>query len=441
MTQARVRLSDFNDIPDLSLTTEEILAPPDSWTPINLADLADKPPVLPVLGNVGIVYPGKRHVFSGPQESAKTIAAYAIGIETIRNNGPIIIIDLEMGQWEARDRLRDLGATPDELAQIRYIEPHEPATQERIDKLVALRAVLVIIDAAAGAYDIQGLDDNRRADVERFTRIYVHSFWKHDIATIVLDHVVKNLDNRGKYAIGSERKTGGTDVHLGFDTITPIKRGTTGMDKITTHKDRGGHLKRGKLAELHLASNPDTHHITWEFQEAEDSDEVKRPTILMHRVSKWLQEQDEPKSVSKIKEHVQGEDAWLAIAADFLVQEGYATIEHGPRNAKLICHKELYIDQPAPLRPSIHAETEMSQSQPTVSSRFSTPATPASPLRAGVQTTPAAASIAAGDERVNEPVTPARPIDVHDPAVQAQLDDYDSDIPFKWNDHFDATTI
>jgi hypothetical protein len=78
---------------------------------------------------------------------------------------------------------------------------------------------------------------------------------------IVLDHVVKNSDNRGKYAIGSERKTGGADVHLSFDTTTPISRGNVGRFKITTHKDRHGHLKRGHVADLELRSDPTTHAI------------------------------------------------------------------------------------------------------------------------------------------------------------------------------------
>ena len=40
--------------------------------------------VLGTLGGIGLVYPGKRHVFSGPPESAKTLAAYAIALAEVR---------------------------------------------------------------------------------------------------------------------------------------------------------------------------------------------------------------------------------------------------------------------------------------------------------------------------------------------------------------------
>jgi len=70
-----------------------------------------------------------------------------------------------MGQWDARDRLRELGATDEDLERLLYIEPESPATKEIIAGLLDWKPTLVIIDAAAGAYDLQGLDDNERADL------------------------------------------------------------------------------------------------------------------------------------------------------------------------------------------------------------------------------------------------------------------------------------
>lgn len=322
-------------------------SPAGSWTPINLATLEERPPIQPTLGQAGIAYPGKRHVFSGPQESAKTLAAYAVGLEVIRDGQPIIIIDFEMGKWDARDRLRELGATNQDLALLHYLEPEEQATSSHIARLIALQAALVIIDAAAGAYDLQGLDDNKRQDVERFTRIYVRDFWRNGIATIVLDHVVKNTDTRGKYAIGSERKVGGADVHLGFEVITPIKRGSNGIYKITTHKDRGGFLERGRLADLHLTSHPDTHHITWEFKAAEHIPEgdTFRPTHLMEKVSRYLEGQPEPVSRVTIENEVKGTRDYVRKAINVLIAEGFATETHGPRGAKPVSSASPYREE------------------------------------------------------------------------------------------------
>lgn len=317
----------------------------DSWQPLDLSTLEERPPILPDLGDIGIVYPGKRHVFSGPQESAKTLAAYAIALEVIRRGDRVVVIDFEMGRWDARNRLLELGATDEELRHIIYLEPDKPATSDRIAALIALNPWLVIIDAAAGAYDNQGLDDNARKDVEKFTRMYVRDFWRHGIATIVIDHVVKNTEGRGNYAIGSERKVGGADVHLGFEVKVPISRGANGLYKIVTHKDRGGYLKRGHLVDLHLSSDPETHRIGWDFREPEHADDagIFRPTKLMENVSRYLEAQPEPVSRNNVETSVKGKSVdWIRKALDALIADGFVAESTGARNARLVASGSPY---------------------------------------------------------------------------------------------------
>jgi hypothetical protein len=325
---------------------------PNSWLPINLANLEARPPIKPILGNFGLVYPGKRHVFSGPQESAKTLAAYLIAIAVTALGDYVVVIDFEMGKWDARDRFRELGATDENLAHILFVEPEEAATPDRIAALIAYFPHLVIIDAAAGAYDMQGLDDNKRQDVERFTRVYVREFWRNDIATIVLDHVVKNTEGRGAYAIGSERKVGGADVHLGFEVVTPISRGSTGIYKIRTHKDRGGFLQRGHLADMHLSSDPTTHLITCQLKPVEkaEAESEFRPTFLMERVSRYLEEQTSEVSRTNVETSVKGKNAKaIRQALDVLTREGYVTETPGPRGARNVRISRPYRQQDDPL--------------------------------------------------------------------------------------------
>lgn len=317
----------------------------DSWTPIDLNTLPDTPPVKPDLGGTGLVYPGKRHVFSGPPESAKTLAAYCILIHTVRQGHTGVLIDFEMGAYDARQRLHELGASPDEISRVLYLEPDQAATDERINQLVARTPALVVIDAAAGAYELEGLDDNKRGDVEKISRLYVRSFWRAGIATILIDHVVKNTETRGRFVIGSERKLGGADVHLGFDIIQPISRGTSGHYKLTTHKDRGGYLKRGHLADLHLDSDPDTHQIDWRVTDPETTtadDGTFRPTHLMEKASVHLELRNEPATRNQICEALGGKGKYLLKAIDALVKEGFATETPGPNRSKLLASVRPY---------------------------------------------------------------------------------------------------
>jgi hypothetical protein len=317
----------------------------DSWTPINLNDLPDKPPIEPTLGNTGLLYPGKRHVFSGPPESAKTLAAYTMLILVARTGHTGILIDFEMGSRDAKQRLQELGATHDELAHIPYLEPDTPATPERLGNLISLEPQLVVIDAAAGAYQAEGLDDNKRSDVERFSRLYVGAFWLAGIATIIIDHVVKASQERGKFAIGSERKLGSSDVHLGFDTIQPISRGTSGKYKITTHKDRGGCLPRGHTADFHLESDPDTHQISWKVTSPEvtvDEEGYFRPTHLMEKASVFLELQPEPVTRNTVTDAIGGRKSYVLKAIDALVRERFAAETDGPSRSKLIASIRRY---------------------------------------------------------------------------------------------------
>ena len=316
----------------------------DSWTPRNLAEMEDKPPVEPTLGGLGLVYPGKRHVFSGPQESAKTLAAYVLGLQVVRSGASVVLIDFEMGPWDAKTRLRELGASDEELGRFPYVAPETKATEVAIAALVECAPALVIVDAAAGAYDLQELDDNKRGDVERFTRFYVNGFWKAGIATIVLDHVTKNAETRGNYAIGSERKVGGADVHLGFSVVKPISRGTSGLYKLTTHKDRGGCLKRGHLCDFELDSDPETHHFTWEFKAPPKVDEAHpfRPTHLMEKVSLWLELQSGPVSRNQVEKSIEGKAQYVREALDVLVLEGFLSESKGLKNARLVTSEIAY---------------------------------------------------------------------------------------------------
>jgi hypothetical protein len=341
MSVPRVSLDDLNDIPSLHPASNGAGPDRDSWLPLNLADLPDKPPILPTLGaigGIGLLYPGKRHVFSGPQESAKTLAAYLLALQVIRQGGRVALLDFEMGAYDARARMADLGATSQDLAALLYVEPDDPANVDRIALLIGLSPNLVIIDAAAGAYAVQGLDDNKRADVETLTTLYIRSFWKHGIATIMLDHVVKNTETRGAYAIGSERKVGGADVHLGFSVITPISRGHTGLYKISTHKDRGGYLKRGTLAEMELSSDPETHAITCQLRPAEEHEpgQVWMPTKVMQHISEVLERATEPVSRNHVCLEVGGKRAVAITAIDHLVRLNYVTETAGPNRAKLL---------------------------------------------------------------------------------------------------------
>ena len=217
-----------------------------------------------------VLYRGKRHAFSGPPEAAKTLLALLLALEHRRGgHGKFAIVDFESGEHAVRLMLEELGATADEIQSLHYYVATGPPDAETLDEMVAAGVTLAIIDALAGAYDASGLDDNKRSDAETFSRLWIQPLWKLEIATLALDHVVKNPNQRGSFSIGSERKLGTVDVHIGLEAVTQLTRGGRGLITLTTKKDRPAHLTRPHPFELHLASDPVTHRITWELRAIE----------------------------------------------------------------------------------------------------------------------------------------------------------------------------
>ena len=191
-----------------------------------------------------LIYAGGRHMLSGPSESMKTIVAWILALESMRavewEYPRVAHADFEMGPTRTRRLLEDLGADKGTLESIYYVEPLTPPGEHQLGEDIADEgAHLAIIDAAAGAYGVQELDDNARKDAEKFARTWIDPLWRRGVATILVDHVVKRSDERGKYAIGSERKVGQVDVHLGVEVVQQLVRGGRGVLKIRTHKDRG----------------------------------------------------------------------------------------------------------------------------------------------------------------------------------------------------------
>jgi hypothetical protein len=162
------------------------------------------------------------------------------------------------------------------------------------------------------------------------------------ITVVLIDHVVKNPESRGKYAIGSERKLGQVDVHLGLEVVKALTRGGGGVVKVVTHKDRPGHLRRPRAGELRLESDPDTHQISWTFDgptENDPSDEQAngfRPTVLMDRVLEYLSGQEDPVSRNSVCSAVRGTKQYVLHAIDVLVADKRVNESRGPNHSRLL---------------------------------------------------------------------------------------------------------
>jgi Fe2+ transport system protein FeoA len=314
-----------------------------SWQPIEWGALSDAEPPTPSIG--GLVYPGSLALVYGEPETMKSWLALVLALEQARAGQHVVFIDLEATPRQIRARLEALGATRNELVRVHYLTPSEPisdpAIRSDVDAMLSTwEPSLIVVDALAGALALHGLDQNSNGDVETFYSRTLELFRSSGAAVLLIDHVTKDRETRGRWPIGAQRKLGGADVGLLVESVSPFSRGGKGLARLRVQKDREGALKRPIAAELELVSDADTGAITWTFKEAstatpEDGDAWK-PTELMRRVFEFLKAQAGPVSRSTIERGVSGRTVWVRRAVDALLDEETIREIPGARGARLV---------------------------------------------------------------------------------------------------------
>ena len=364
-TDRVITLAEVRDVPAAPPADK----PDHSWRPLNLIQLAANPPEPPAIG--GLLYPGKRTVLSGETESMKTWFALILCKAELDAGFPVVWADLDaMGAGAMLERLELIGAQREQIEDsFHYIEPSEPLNPAKVGELQELvdgtGARLFVIDAFNPILNLHGLNPDSVTDVETFWRTIADPICQAGAATVMLDHVVKNPDNRGKYASGSERKASGAIVHLGFKLLEPLRKGGTGRSLLNVHKDRPGYLPRPALGRLFMDAT--AAHIAYRIEPDKSHDEPGRfrPTVLMQKVSVYLEQHPTAASTNEIKKSITGKDKAIETALQILVEDGYASQQQGPRRSVLYTFVRPYreSEEPppftsAPLRPDFRLNLE-----------------------------------------------------------------------------------
>jgi hypothetical protein len=193
----------IDDVRDIPTTTDVPDPEPHTWQPANLIQLAANPPEPPTIG--GLLYPGKRTVLSEKPRSMKTWLALILCKAELDIGLPVCWVDLDaMGPGAMLERLQLLGVTDEQIGDFLYYEPSQMLDKAMLDEItatIASRGIrLFVIDAFNPILGLLGFDYEKTRDVEQFWRTVADPICRAGAAPVLLDHVVKNADNRGKYS-------------------------------------------------------------------------------------------------------------------------------------------------------------------------------------------------------------------------------------------------
>jgi AAA domain len=325
-----------------------------SWVPVELesvlaGDYLDPPPImLTQTDGVAMFYAAKLNSLYSEPEGCKGWLALSACVEQLDDGRDVLYVDFEDSAAGIIARLRDLGVPDDTIRErFHYIRPSEPLdarTRKDLDgALDRHRPALVVVDGVTEALGLQGLDLRDNSEVARFLEL-VRPLTRHGAAVVLIDHVAKDRDNRGRFAIGAQHKLAGIDgAAYVLEVVRPFGRERDGLVMITVAKDRPGHVRqhtgpRSRIAEAHLHSDPDG-GVGIELRPPEGDDDANdgtfRPTVLMEKLSRALETQPQGLGIRALRGAVKGANDAKALALELLAGEGYVTVTPGARNAQI----------------------------------------------------------------------------------------------------------
>lgn len=326
-----------------------------SWRPVDLTDVLNGTYVTPepTVGarddGEGLFYPGRTHSIVGESEGGKTwLALFAVARELRRACGAVYI-DFEDDEHGVVGRLLAMGVTRDEIrGHFAYLHPEEKL--EDLDKaqrdrgrsdlaavMEDLKPTLVILDGVTEAMTLFGLEIKDNGDAARFARSLSKWLAGYGAAVVEIDHVVKNAETRGRYAIGGVHKLNAiTGAAYTLDNRTPFGIGRTGKSAVMISKDRPGQLRRKGLSrgavkgfwycdlviESHGAGAV-TASLPVPVEGGEGGASRWKPTIYMDRVAKALT--GGPLSKRALRSAIGGRAEYVDNGLEQLIADGYVS--------------------------------------------------------------------------------------------------------------------
>lgn len=234
------------------------VVPAPTWGRVDLSSYLDgthvppRPELFARTDGVSLLYRGLTHSLHGESESFKSGLMQAECVWVVKHGGRVLYIDHESDPGSVVERLLAFGATSEEIGGLfDYRQPERKPTsseQERaaFEALTSQSYDLVVIDGVTESLPLfagESRDPNTQAAEwsNRYPKLLAA---KTGAAVVVIDHVTKNADTRGRFAIGGQHKMAAiTGAAYSVDVIKPLGRGLCGAVSIRVGKDRPGFVR------------------------------------------------------------------------------------------------------------------------------------------------------------------------------------------------------
>lgn len=345
-----------------------------SWQFEDLAQLAsgvELPPTPTVFqreDGQGLFYRGAVNDLHGEPGCGKSMIAQIAAAQELRQGHDVIYIDYEDSARNVVKRLLLLGVSGEQIiGHLHYVRPSaKPSSptslggwRETLD--YADTATLAVIDGVTSCLAYAGLDSNSGDDIAAWYNTMPRLISVCGPAVVLIDHVVKSKDNRGRYAGGSMQKLALIDgISYSVDMTKPVGKGVKGTIVIKSGKDRiseieehcavswssnGSHLREAARIEIN-STNPKLMRVTIARPNMMPSDEtarqrgLERPTGLMEKISRIIENAPEEPNQTEIIELLKDDGSsarktTVLTAINRLLEGGWISNRSGRNNRNI----------------------------------------------------------------------------------------------------------
>lgn len=358
---------------------------PPSWRPVDLTAVLDgtyqrpEPTIMPRTDGPGLFYSGKVHTVYGESESGKSWIAQHAVTTTLDTHGRVLYIDFESDAPDVTGRLTALGTHREQLlgdgfAYVRpEASPHTFAEAPEFAQLLTQDWTLCILDGVTEALGLSGKSTMDNDEITAWMRDIPRTIARTTGAAVILvDHVVKSQEGRGRFPIGGQAKMAAIDG-TGYlvEPLTALGQGLDGSLTIRVTKDRPGTVRAHagdwrktdrtqEAARIRLDSSTGdgSTRITVQPPEygemqARDNDAPFRPTKVMEKISRILETMREPVSrqavIRAYRESGKAKETTIVEALNLLKETGSILETEGPRRARMFRSAMVYRSHSDPL--------------------------------------------------------------------------------------------
>ena len=309
-----------------------------SWSPVDLGPIlagkynVEAPSLLVRTDGEALVYRRRLHSVSSEPEGGKGWFTLHIAAEVIGAGENVLMLDFEVEAAEAVDRLRALGVDDEAIGKhLLYVRPDEPLTDsgwKALESIVSKPLALVILDGVTEAMTLDGLNPLDNFDVAKWQILPKRIMDRTGAAVVLVDHVTKDKEGRGRWSIGAQHKMAGISVAYTLTVVEPFGRGKDGEVTINVEKDRPGHVRRlaedKTVATMRLLSEDDGQRVRVEIEPPAERGEF-RPTVLMERLSEQI-EAEPGIGKRELRNAVNGNNNAKEFALRLLIAEDYVSV-------------------------------------------------------------------------------------------------------------------